>query len=206
MDTEIKIGKLRRRDYAQAVRFAIEGMHFDLYLDGRWLLALYGRYFLYDELNHATQVIAAYQGDRLVGLLLAEVRGEKRACWSLGKAVYAGLVDFVQRHLFRNGISAYDEANQEMLARYAASHTPDGQIVFLAADPHARVRGIGTLLLHELERRERGKTLYLYTDDNCTWQFYEHRGFTRMGEKQIMMALGTKSVPLQCMLYAKEIK
>lgn len=206
MDGEIRIGKLRRRDYAQAIRFAIEGMHFDMYLDGRWLLAIYGRYFLYDELNHATQVIAAYRGDKLVGLLLAEVRGEKRSYWSLGKAVYAGLVDFVQRHIFRNGISAYDEANQEMLAQYTAMHHPDGQIVFLAADPHAGVKGIGTMLLRELERRERGKTLYLYTDDNCTWQFYEHRGFARVGEKQIMMALGKKSVPLTCMLYAKTIE
>lgn len=206
MDGEIRIGKLRRRDYAQAIRFAIEGMHFDMYLDGRWLLALYGRYFLYDELNHATQVIAAYRGEKLVGLLLAEVRGEKRSCWSLGKAAYAGLVDFVQRHIFRNGISAYDEANQEMLAQYTSMHHPDGQIVFLAADPHAGVKGIGTMLLRELERRERGKTLYLYTDDNCTWQFYEHRGFARVGEKQIMMALGKKSVPLTCMLYAKTIE
>ncbi len=56
------------------------------------------------------------------------------------------------------------------------SHKPDGEILFLAADPECGVKGIGTALLKALEEKEKGKTMYLFTDDGCTYQFYEHRG------------------------------
>ena len=91
-----------------------------------------------------------------------------------------------------------------MYDAYTKNNSPDGQIVFLAADPEAKGKGIGSLLLDELEKREKGKELYLYTDDACTYQFYEHRGFIRSGEKDIVMELREKVVPLKCMLYSKK--
>ena len=202
----IILGMLRRRDHSKVIRMAVEGMHFDMYLTSPLLLHLYGRYFLYDELNKATQAIAAYQGDTLVGLLLAQMHGEQPCCHSSWRRLYVRLVDFVQKHLFRDSVGVYDEVNQEMFAAYCKAHQPDGQIVFLAADPAAQVKGIGTMLLHELELREPGKTIYLYTDDNCTWQFYERRGFERVGEKDITMSMNGKQVPLKCLLYSKKIQ
>ena len=91
-----------------------------------------------------------------------------------------------------------------MFINFSRKHQPDGEINFLAADPEAAERGIGTALLHELERREKGKTIYLYTDNNCTWQFYEHRGFKRVGEKQVALDFDDMGeVPLSCYLYSK---
>lgn len=65
---------------------------------------------------------------------------------------------------------------------------------------------IGSLLLTELEKREQGKKLYLYTDNACTYQFYEHRGFKRVGEKDIILELGKKNVNLTCLMYSKTIE
>jgi len=93
-----------------------------------------------------------------------------------------------------------------MLLAYQKNYKPDGQILFLAANPDMKGKGIGTALLRELERRENGKTLYLYTDSGCTYQFYEHRDFDRVCEEQITVEIGTNSVPLTCMLYSKQIK
>ena len=53
-------------------------MHFDWYLDHPFLLDMYGRYFWYMEITRATQVIAAYAGDELAGILLADIRGEEK--------------------------------------------------------------------------------------------------------------------------------
>jgi hypothetical protein len=47
--------------------------------------------------------------------------------------------------------------------------------------------------------------VYLYTDDQCTYQFYDHRGFERVGEKDIVMDMGEKQVPLKCLLYSKKL-
>ena len=85
------------------------------------------------------------------------------------------------------------------------SHTPDGEIIFLAADPDCGIKGIGTALLNALEKKEKGKTVYLYTDNACTYQFYEHRGFERVGEKEIVLEMPKGKVPLKCFIYSKKI-
>lgn len=201
----ITLKEIRRKDYHKAIRFAIEGMHFEMYLDSKFLLNLYGTYFWYDELNNCTQCIAAYDGDELVGVLLTDMRGVEKKYRSLGKTVFTGIFDFLQKTFFSGGVDVYNDANQEMFRAFTAQHEPDGQLIFLAADPHAKIKGIGTMLLNELDRREAGKRIYLYTDDACTWQFYEHRGFDRVCEKDIVMDLQGKIVKLKCLLYSKEI-
>lgn len=200
---EIKIQEIRKQDARKAIQFAITGMHFNWYLDSKLLLRLYGRYFWYLELSRATQALAAYAGDELAGVLLAEIKGGQKPYRSFGKTLYVKIFDFLQNAFYQGGVGVYDAANKEMLKQYLQSNVPDGEIVFLAANPDLKIKGIGSRLLHELERRERGKTIYLYTDTACTYQFYEHRGFERACEKEIVLELGSKKVPLKCLLYSK---
>lgn len=151
----ITLSALKRRDYGRAIQFAIDGMHFDRYVNSPRLLRLYGRYFLYSELNEATQVIAAYEDDRL---LLADMQGEAKAYRPLATLVCrAGRLGATA--FFKESVETYDLANQAMFSQYCKTHRPDGQIVFLAADPISRQRGIGTRLLSALEAREKGKTI-----------------------------------------------
>ena len=80
---KLEIRKLVKKDHKRAIQFAIEGMHFDWYVENKFLLNLYGRYFWYTELNNATQIIAAYNDNRLAGVLLCEMKGEPKASYSL---------------------------------------------------------------------------------------------------------------------------
>lgn len=43
----IEIRGIEKRDYKKAIQFAIKEMHFDWYLDNKFLLTAYGRYFGY---------------------------------------------------------------------------------------------------------------------------------------------------------------
>lgn len=61
------------------------------------------------------------------------------------------------------------------------------------------------MLLNEFERRKYGKEIYLFTDDQCSYPFYEHRGFERIGEKDIVLELDDK-INLKCFLYRKLIQ
>lgn len=200
---KIELREQQKKDFDKAISFAITGMNFNLYLDSPFLLKLYGRYFWYMELGRATQVIAAYCGDELVGVLLAVMKDESKAYNSRLQNFYVKIFDFVQRTFYKNGVAPYDEANAQMFKDFSKKYKADGEICFLAADPNAKIKGAGTLLLQELERRETGKRVFLYTDNNCTYQFYEHRGFERIGEKQIGLSLSAKEVPLSCYLYSK---
>lgn len=201
----IEIRNLRKKDYKKAIQFAITGMHFDWYLNNKFLLNAYGRYFWYLELNRATQSFAAYVNGKFAGVLLAEIKGEKRKQQSVPGKIYVGLVGMIQRKLFKGGAGLYEKTTKEQLAHYLKSYTPDGEILFLAADPDCKIKGIGTALLHALEAKEKGKTFYLYTDDVCTYQFYEHRGFERAEEKKIVLEMPKGKVPLRCFLYSKKL-
>ena len=46
----------------------------------------------------------------------------------------------------------------------------------------------------------------LYTDDACTYQFYERRGFHRAGERRILLQIGEKKTGLRCFLYSKTLR
>ncbi len=100
------------------------------------------------------------------------------------------------------GPDIYDAANREMFEKFIRKALPDGEICFLASDPSIQGKGIGTKLLDELSRRIKGKLIYLFTDNHCTYQFYEHKGFERSGEKEIKMEIGEKMLPLPCLLYS----
>lgn len=199
----VRIAELQKKDEKKAIQYAIKGMHFDWYLDAKWMLNLYGRYFWYLETSRATQMFAAYADDTLVGVILAEIKDEPKLNNSVWRKLYVRFIDWVQRVFFKDSVGVYDETNKKMYSQYLKNNTPDGEIIFLAADPDCGIKGVGSLLLAELERLEKGKKVYLYTDNACTYQFYEHRGFSRVGEEEIVLELGDKKVPLTCLLYSK---
>ncbi len=194
---------LDKKDYKKATDFAISGMHFGLYFDSKFLTNAYGKYFLYSEMNQATQIIAAYYGDILAGLLISRVNGEERCFHSFWQKLYVSAVEFIQKIFFKDSAGEYDEACRQMFEEYKKTYAPDGEIIFLASDPESEIRGIGTALLAEYERREPDKLIYLFTDDQCTYQFYEHRGFERVCEKDIVLGLKDR-IRLKCMLYSKK--
>lgn len=202
---EIEIRDLRKKDYKKAIQYAIKGMHFEWYLNNQFLLNAYGRYFWYLEINRATQIFAAYANSEFVGVILAEIKGEERKQQSFFQKVYVKVVDVLQKTAFKGGAGLYEDTTKELLAHYLKFNKPDGEIIFLAADPDCKIKGIGTALLNALEEKERGKTLYLYTDNACTYQFYEHRGFKRVEEKEIVLEMPKGKVPLRCFIYSKKI-
>lgn len=202
----IKIQELRKQDYKKARQFAIQGMHLYWYVSGKISLNLYARYFLDVELSCATRAYGAYVDNQFVGVLLADMKDEPKKYRSIWRTAYIRFFDWLQHFAAGEGVEAYDKANQKMLRALCEKSTPDGEIVFLAADPGSKVRGIGTALLSALEKDEHGKLIYLYTDNACTYQFYEHRGFSRAGEQQVVLKLEKKEVPLTCFLYAKKIE
>lgn len=110
--------------------------------------------------------------------------------------MYVKFIDVLQKTIFKGGAGLYEDTTKEQLAHYLKFNKPDGEIIFLAADPDCKIKGTGTALLNALEEKERGKTLYLYTDNACTYQFYEHRGFKRVEEKEIVLEMPNLFMPV----------
>lgn len=202
---ELKIEEFSRKDHKKAIRFAITGMQFNWFFEKQWMIRLYGRYFWYQELSKATEMHAVYYGDELAGVLLAQMEGETPGYRTPGMAFYMRLYEFFCR-MVKGGDDLYEKANGEMLEAFKAHCVPDGEILFLAANPTVPGRGIGSLLLREFEKGKKGKTVFLYTDNGCTYHFYEHRGFKRMDERDVSIVTREEKRLLRCFLYAKEIQ
>ena len=200
----IKIKDLDPKDYDIARQFTIEGMNFDHYCEYGYELYLYSRYYFYMELLKSTQILAAYQNDKLLGILLAQMKNEPTKVSSIWNKAYVNSMDFIITNFF-NGENIYNKANKEMFEEYKKNNEPDGEILFFGVDKNTRGKGIGTLLLKEFEKFEKGKKIYLYTDSDCTYQFYEKRGFSREQERNIVMQVHGKPTPLNCFLYSKEL-
>ena len=149
------------------------------------------------------RIIAADGEERLLGVLLAGMKGEPPLARSAGRRLYVRTFEFFQKIFSPRGGGLYESTNAELMDAYRQAHEPDGEILFLAADPETKVRGVGTALLKEFERQVAGREICLFTDNTCTWQFYEHRGFDRCGEKEVLFEMGDKKVPLTCLMYRK---
>lgn len=201
---EYQFKELRKEDIKTISSYAIVGMHFNQFFSNKFLLNLVGRYFFISQLNRATQVVAAYQGDNLAGVLLAEMKGESSYKGPWYRQVFIRTMDWLSSLIGKDGVDNYELANRELLDEYKQDNNHyDGEICFLAADPNTQAKGIGTALLNELTKRESGKKVIVYTDTSCTYQFYNHRGFKLEGSKKIMINFSSHTNSLECYLYSK---
>lgn len=153
-------------------------MHFNWYMENRLLLKLYARYFWYfgADARHpcAGRLLRRCAGRGAAG----RDKGRAALLPKLGHAAVCARVRCAAAPVCPRRAGVYEAANRALFEAYRRTHTPDGEVLFLAAAPAARGTGVGSLLLAELARRAPGKEVYLYTDDACTYQFYEKRGFT----------------------------
>ena len=116
-DTEIEImdyqfKQLQKKDVKTISRFAVVGMHFNRYLPDGLLLDMVGQHFFLSQLSRATKVIAAYQGDKLAGVLLAEMKGEFSYEGPWYRRAFIHMVDSLSGLVAKKGIDAYETANQ----------------------------------------------------------------------------------------------
>jgi len=199
----IEIRDLDSKDYEIARQFAIEGMDIRRYSNVAYEIYLYSKYFFYYELLKATQILAAYDEDKLVGVLFVEIKGEPPKVNSWWYKGIVKSISFLMQFMFSGQGSLYEETNQEMFAEYTKTNKPDGELAFFAVDPTLQGKGIGTLLLQELEKREKGKEIYLYTDSGCNVEFYNHRNFVKEQVRDITMVFHDNVTPLTCYLFSK---
>jgi ribosomal protein S18 acetylase RimI-like enzyme len=143
--------------------------------------------------------------DKLVGILLADMNNEPEIFKSIKYKLFTGIIGFIINSFYKNASNTYDKANTIMLEYFKSEYNPDGEINFLAVDPDMNGRGIGTLLLNELEKQEKGKLVYLYTDSGSTYQFYIHRGFNESGKTDIKLEVNKNEVDLTCYLFNKRL-
>jgi GNAT superfamily N-acetyltransferase len=202
---DIEIGQIKKKHSNVARKFAIEGMHLNWYASNKFELYIYSKYFWYLEISRATKALGAYMGNNLVGILLVDIKNKPKLYKSVWYKLFVKIISFFINILYRNASNTYDETNEKMLNEFKKENNPDGEINFFAVDPNFKSKGIGTLLLNELEKQEKGKSIYLFTDNGSTYQFYSRRGFRESGKTDIKLEINKKEIDLTCFLFSKTL-
>ncbi|WP_125770548.1 GNAT family N-acetyltransferase [Companilactobacillus furfuricola] len=200
--SKLEIKPLKKSDYRKCIQFAKKGMHFNKYTKNPVGLELYSRYFWYNELISATKIYAAYQNEQLAGVLLLNEFGKQKPAATFFKRVFVEIMEKLVRNFDR--ANPYDDVNKVMLTDYRKHYKPTAEINYLAADPDNQTKGIGTFLLDQVAQDYDGCEINLYTDTDCSYQFYDYRGFERYREATIRYRRGEKFVPLTCFLYRRK--
>lgn len=202
---DVKIKQLRKKDFNTARKFAIKGMHLHWYTSNNLELYLYSKYFWHLEISRATKALGAYIDDKLVGVLLVDINNQPKVFNSIFSLIFVKIASFIINLGYKEASSTYDNANMKMLDEFRKNNKVDGELNFFAVDPDIKGKGIGSLLLNELEKQEKNKLIYLYTDTGSTYEFYLHRGFTMAGSKDVVLEINNKEVPLTCFLFSKRL-
>lgn len=202
-DSEIEIRNLRKKDYRKAILFAVDGMSFSWYYDNRHLAYGFAKYIWCVCKKRATHLLGAYEGDELLGVLMAGVEGHPTIGNNVREKLSYMLMGFINRILIRGNSTIYTDTAEEMFTEFDMNNPSFCEIAFMATNPDINRKGVGTLLLNAIEEEARGRDIHLMTDDGCTYQFYEHRGFKRVMERDIVLRMPKGDLPIKCMMYSK---
>lgn len=154
---DITIKEVQKKDHRRARQFAISGMHLSWYTSSRLHLLLYIQHYWNYELLHATHLMGAYSGDKLSGVLIAKMNDHPAICSSVLRKIFVATLEWIIRKLYGHSGEELDNLNMKMLQENSHCSQFDGEITFFAVAPETKGAGIGSLLLKELEAREKGK-------------------------------------------------
>ena len=197
----IHIEPLQKKDFGRAQQYTIDCMHLNNLVDS-YFVKFFSAHYWYMEVAKATLALGAYYKEKLVGVMLVEEYGKPKlfSHWLLTPLLY--LMTLVVSYFYQKA-NIYYETNELFEKEFKKMNDADGEILYFAVDPVFNGNGIGSLLLKEVEKRNQGKSFYLFTDTECTYQFYEKRGFLRQCKRDITMKANGKDVQLTCFLYNK---
>lgn len=138
-------------------------------------------------LSFATFAIVAELDGRVVGICCAHgaTPSPDAAAWERERDAALGRlrkIDAVAARRYEDYLAASWHVNERLLRD--AGIEGDAEVVLLAVDAAARGRAVGRRLITRVAdrlAREGFAHAFLFTDTDCSWQFYERLGLERRG-------------------------
>lgn len=202
---------LEKRDYADVMEMIDNAWHLDKYADNPKSKAHMLNAFMRGTLIMKNYDQVAEMDGKVVGLLFGKVpklKGFMKNAVHVPAAVFHALcLNFgkMERNVLvhmQNIQKAYAQLRKNTGIHF------DAELEFFVVHEKSRGHGVGKRLLENYLsfcETHGVKNLYLYTDDNCNFGFYDHNGFTRAGALPVSVELHGGKLEYNNYIYIKKL-
>lgn len=182
---------IRKNDYAAIKNLINSVWHFERFATNERIRKDILEIYWMNCLREQTFArVVEYQGE-VVGILLGRSESEYKrfkmsinACaiiWRIIRLCFSEEARHTTKG-YRNFSRAYQELIENRIQEF------DGELVLFIVDQNYRAKGIGKKLIElffQYMKQTQTKCIYLYTDTECNYGFYDKQGFEKVDERWI---------------------
>lgn len=189
---EIRYRPVEKKDYAEIGEIINQSFHLFHYVSDRKTLEAFKLQYIYSCLSEATYTCVAEQNGKVLGVVMGQAQADYNSFTHLPFLLKA--LDYSIKMRFygrkhKDETKGY-QALHQIYSDFSKKHQGefDGVLTLFAVNEACRGHNIGGRLLSGLFdyfKSQNTKRIYLYTDDTCSYGFYEHKGFQQL-EKQAL--------------------
>lgn len=166
-----------------------------------------------ESLAESTYSQVAVKDGRVLGVLKGRLKGKERIAGSIGdrlRSIARTLSLLVKGPGDRTSLLQYLRLPRAYarLRKMVPTPLPD-EITFFAVDESTRGTGVGKELFNNFMRylQDNGRTtFFLFTDDTCSYEFYDRKGMKRVATTTVEMDLENRPKTIEVYLYAGRVR
>ncbi|MBF8437314.1 GNAT family N-acetyltransferase [Halanaerobiaceae bacterium Z-7014] len=205
--------ELKKEDYPGVKKLINDLEKFDQIIPDAYYVEKFLSLYLRKTLAESSYCqVAVYDGE-VVGLIFASAENDKKCYNPITNSIRAFLDFFklfISRFEYRELLKAYKEGifdkYDELLADREDRY--QGEIKLFIVSPDQQGLHIGTGLLErafEYFREQEASRIYLFTDTDCNYGYYDHKGFLQAGTKESVLKLPDGARDLTIFLYEYDL-
>ncbi len=210
---EVQYRELREEDYSEVKKLINDLEKFDQIIPDDYYVDKILSLYLNKTLAECSSCqVASYNGE-IVGLIFLSAENDRNSYNPITNRIRAFLDLFkllISSSEYRKLLKAYKEGIfdvYDQLLNGKEDHY-QGEIKLFIVSPDHQGLHIGTGLLErafEYFREQEASRIYLFTDTDCNYGYYDHKGFLQAGTKESVLKLPDGARDLTIFLYEYDL-
>ena len=207
--SEVLYREMTKKDYPCIKKLICEAFDFHHLTQDSQLLNYIATLYLHECITKSTYSEVAIKDNKVIGVILGNVKEEKKNFLNKINSrlsyIYTYFKLLFHNSQRKNSILKYFQAFENTYEELIAGKEMEfqGSVQLFIVSKESRGLGVGKRLLSNLLKHMKDnnvKLLYVYTDSECNYGFYEHLGFELFNQKSVYLDPVKSNVDIFLML------
>lgn len=210
---ELSYRELKKEDYPDIKKLINDLERFDQIIADNYYLDKFLSLYLKKTLAESSYCQVAIYNGQVVGLIFASAENDENSYNPISNRIKAFLdlfKIFISNREYRQILQAYKEGIFDIYDQLLAGKEDryQGEIKLFIVSPDHQGFHIGTGLLtgaFDYFKEQAASRIYLFTDTDCNYGYYDHKGFKQVGLKESSLNLPHGKRDLTIFLYEYDL-